>query len=490
MAVITDEKAVDRVLNLGVADVIVKEDLKKKLMSGKQLRIKLGIDPTGFDLHLGHMVVVHKLKEFQDLGHQIILLFGNFTGQIGDPTGKNETRPMRTQEELEANAKDYMKQAGAILDVSKVEVRWNAEWLAPLSFSDVITLASQFTVAKMIERDMFQKRFFGYFVCEFCGEESLLDKVSMNWDSQPKKDLDSYSDDLSSISPFQKCSHCNQLAGFNFYKNDENGNVVPDKEKISLISKRFQEGKIVPPRSIGLHEFMYPLMQGYDSVALKADVELGGTDQTFNLLAGRTLQKAYGQEPQNILTVPILVGTDGSMKMGKSTGNYIAVADTPEDMYGKTMSIPDELILNYFELAGRADGTRLAEVSKRLKDGENPRNLKMELARELVRLYKGEEESVRAEEHFKTVHQKKELPDEIEEVVLVAGSGENGAWNIVDLISELGLAGTKSDARRLVEGGGVKWEGEKVEDVKMEVTLEGEAKLLQVGKRNFRRVRV
>ncbi|QQR55636.1 tyrosine--tRNA ligase [Candidatus Peregrinibacteria bacterium] len=400
----TDEKAIDRVLNLGVADVIVKEDLKKKLMSGKQLRIKLGIDPTGFDLHLGHMVVVHKLKEFQDLGHQIILLFGNFTGRIGDPTGKNETRPMRTQEELEANAKDYMKQAASVLDVSKVEVRWNAEWLAPLNFADVITLSSQFTVAQMLERDMFQERI----------------------------------------------------------KNDQ---------------------------PISMHEFMYPLMQGYDSVALKADVELGGTDQTFNLLAGRTLQKAYGQEPQNILTVPILVGTDGSMKMGKSTGNYIGVDDKPEDMYGKTMSIPDDLILIYFELAGRKDGAYLAGVAKRLKDGENPRNLKMELGYELVKLYKGEEEAKRAEEHFKTVHQKKEIPDEIEEVTLGAGSGANGAWNIVDLISELGLAGTKSKARQLIEGGGVKWEGEKVEDVKREVELTGEAQLLQVGKRNFRRVR-
>ncbi len=399
MAVNTDEKAIDRLLNLGVADVIVKEDLKKKLMSGKQLRIKLGIDPTGFDLHLGHMVVVHKLKEFQDLGHQIILLFGNFTGRIGDPTGKNETRPMRTQEELEANAKDYMKQASYVLDISKVEVRWNAEWLAPLSFADVVTLASQFTVAQMLERDMFQ------------------DRIKAN---QP----------------------------------------------------------------ISVHEFMYPLMQGYDSVALKADVELGGTDQTFNLLAGRTLQKAYGQEPQNILTVPILVGTDGSMKMGKSTGNYIAVDEKPEDMYGKTMSIPDDLILTYFELAGRATGDKLSEVSARLKGGENPRNLKMELGYELVKLYKGEEEAKKAEEHFKTVHQKKEIPDEIEEVTL-----DKATWNIVDLICELGLAETKSKARQLVEGGGVKWENEKVEDVKREVALSGEPALLQVGKRNFRRIK-
>ncbi|MFA6024655.1 MAG: tyrosine--tRNA ligase [Candidatus Gracilibacteria bacterium] len=404
MAVNTDEKMIDQLLSLGVADVIVKEDLKKKLRSGKILRIKLGIDPTGFDLHLGHMVVLHKLKEFQDLGHQIILLFGNFTGRIGDPSGKNETRPMRTQEELEANAKDYMEQAGKILDVSKVEVRWNAEWLAPLNFADVVTLASQFTVAQMLERDMFQ------------------DRIKAN---QP----------------------------------------------------------------ISVHEFMYPLMQGYDSVALKADVELGGTDQTFNLLAGRTLQKAYGQEPQNILTVPILIGTDGSMKMGKSTGNYIAVAETPEDMYGKTMSISDELILNYFELAARVDGDELAEFKKRLEEGENPRNLKMELAHAIVELYHGEKAAQMAEEHFKTVHQKREVPEEVEEVTLGAGSGANGAWNIVDLISELGLAETKSKARQLIEGGAVKWEGEKVEDVKMEVTLTGDGALLQVGKRNFRRVK-
>ncbi len=400
MPIVTDEKAIDRLLNLGVADCIVREDLKKKLMSGKQLRIKLGIDPTGFDLHLGHMVVVHKLREFQELGHQIILLFGNFTGRIGDPTGKNETRPMRTQEELEANAADYLKQASSILDVDKVEVRWNAEWLAPLTFADVVTLASQFTVAQMLERDMFQ------------------DRIKAN---QP----------------------------------------------------------------ISVHEFMYPLMQGYDSVALKADVELGGTDQTFNLLAGRTLQKAYGQEPQNILTVPILVGTDGSMKMGKSTGNYIAVADKPEDVFGKTMSIPDSAILTYFELAGRVGGAELGAIEKRLKGGENPRNLKMELAHLLVRLYRGEEAAVAAEEHFKTVHQKKEVPDEVEEVKL-----KGATWGVVEMIVELGLAPTTSEARRLIQGGAVKWEGKKVEDVKAGVELNKEGALLQVGKRNFRRVSV
>jgi len=396
--VVTTEAVVDKVLNLGVADCIVRADLKKKMMSGKVLRIKLGIDPTGFDLHLGHMVVVHKLREFQALGHQIVLIFGNFTGRIGDPTGKNETRPMRTQEELEANAADYLKQAAHILDADKIEVRWNAEWLAPLSFADVVTLASQFTVAQMLERDMFQ------------------DRIKA---SQP----------------------------------------------------------------ISVHEFMYPLMQGYDSVALKADVELGGTDQTFNLLAGRTLQKAYGQEPQNIMTVPILVGTDGTMKMGKSTGNYIAVADTAQDMYGKTMSIPDSAILTYFELAGRVGGAELGEIEKRLKGSENPKTLKMELAHLLVRLYKGEAAAQAAEEHFKTVHEKKEVPDEVEEVKL-----EGIMWNLVELIVELKLAPTTSEARRLIQGGAVKWEGEKVEDVKASVTLTKDGALLQVGKRNFRRV--
>ncbi len=398
MAVITDDTAINLVLNLGTAEVIIKDDLRKKMQSGKVLRIKLGIDPTGFDLHLGHMVVVHKLREFQELGHQIILLFGNFTGQIGDPSGKAETRKMRSQENLETNAQHYLKQVSSILDVSKVEVRWNAEWLAPLSFSDVVKLASNFTVAQMMERDMFQERV--------------------------KKDTPIY-----------------------------------------------------------VHEFMYPLMQGYDSVALKADVELGGTDQTFNLLAGRTLQKAYGQEPQNIMTVPILVGTDGAMKMGKTTGNYIGVDEKPEDIFGKTMSIPDSALLTYCELAARMDGEDLAGFAKRLKDGENPRNLKMDLAHAIVELYHGEKVAQAAQENFVTVHQKREVPDEVEEVKI-----EGAKWNIVDLISELGLAESKSKARQLVEGGAVKWESEKVEDVKMEVELTKEGGLLQVGKRNFRKI--
>lgn len=399
MGVITDEKAIDKLLDLGVADVIVRKDLKAKLMSGKQLRIKLGIDPTGFDLHLGHMVVVHKLKEFQDLGHQIILLFGNFTGQIGDPTGKDKARDLRTQAELEENAKDYLKQVSGILDVDKVEVRWNADWLAPLTFSDVVQLASQFTVAQMMERDMFQERV--------------------------KKDM-----------------------------------------------------------PISVHEFMYPLMQGYDSVALKADVELGGTDQTFNLLAGRTLQKAYGQKPQNIMTMPILVGTDGTIKMGKSTGNYIAVADSPEEMFGKIMSVPDEVMMDYFELAARVPEEDLIQMEKDWDSGKlHPRDAKMDLAKRIIALYHDEEAARQGEEHFKTVFQKKELPDDIEEVSLSVKD-----WSLIDLIDELGMAPSKSEARRLIEGGAVKLNGEKVSSVEESLGLSAEGILIQVGKRKFKKV--
>jgi tyrosyl-tRNA synthetase len=388
MPVNTDEKAVDQLLKLGVADVIVAKDLKKKLMSGKKLRVKLGIDPTGFDLHLGHAVVVHKLREFQELGHQIVLVFGNFTGQIGDPSGKDQARELRTQEELEKNAKHYIKQVAPILDIKKVEVRWNADWLGKLKFADVVTLASQFTVAQMLERDMYQERI--------------------------KKD-----------------------------------------------------------KPIFMHEFMYPLMQGYDSVALEADVELGGTDQTFNLLAGRVLQKAYGQEPQNIMTVPLLLGTDGSMKMGKTTGNYIGVGDAPEEMFGKIMSVPDELILTYAELAGRG----------KIKDTGNPRDMKMDLADMIIEIYHGEKGAKKGREHFEKVFQKKDVPDDVKEVLVEREKP------IVDLLHLLRLANSKSDGRRLVQGGAVKVDGKKVGKINFMIKVpKGKKLLIQVGKRKFIRI--
>lgn len=415
MSVNTDPAAIERLLTLGVADVIVREELEKKLKSGKVLRIKLGIDPTGFDLHLGHMVVLHKLREFQDLGHQVILLFGNFTGQIGDPTGKDQTRALRTQEELEENAKDYLRQASCVLDASKVEVRWNADWLAPLTFADVVHLSSQFTVAQMMERDMFQERV--------------------------KKD-----------------------------------------------------------QPISMHEFMYPLMQGYDSVALKADVELGGTDQTFNLFAGRKLQPVYGQAPQCFMTMPILVGTDGSEKMGKSTGNYIAVADAPEEMFGKIMSIPDKLMLDYFELAARYTRPEVEAVKARLDGGENPRNLKMELAKAIITMYHDAAAAERGEEHFKTVFQRKEVPDEIYTEEKFAMNVKGREHKIIDLVMMTGLVKSTSEARRLIAGGAVKWNHEKITSIDTLVTInfgiadnvvtlqDGLPDLLQIRKGEFRRV--
>ncbi len=272
----TDSSTLQIILEKGVSDVIVKKELEAKLRSGRQLRVKLGIDPTGSDLHLGHMVPLRKLQQFQAAGHQVVLIFGNFTGQIGDPSGKAEARPLKTQEELENNAKHYLDQAAKVLDIKNIEVVWNADWLGKLTFSDVTRLASVFTVQQMMERDMFQDR-------------------------------------LKAAAP------------------------------------------------IYVHEFMYPLMQGYDSVAIKADVELGGTDQTFNLLAGREIQRSYGQEPQSVITVPILEGTDGLKKMGKTTGNYIGINEDPKDMYGKTMSIPDNLIVRYFELTTNLKSKKLTK---------------------------------------------------------------------------------------------------------------------------------
>lgn len=389
------DDAINSLLNKGTVDVIVREDLEKKLKSGKKLRVMLGIDPSGADLHIGHMVVIRKLKEFQDLGHHIILVFGNFTGQIGDPSGKKETRKAKTQKELDENAKHYIKQVSPIIDVDKMEVVWNADWLASLKFADVIKLASNFTVAQMMERDMFQER----------------------------------------------------------VKNDQ---------------------------PISMHEFFYPLMQGYDSVALEIDVEIGGTDQTFNLLAGRTLQKAYGQEPQNVLTVPILEGLDGKMKMGKSDDNYIGVSDKPNDMYGKTMSIPDDLIVKYFELATDLTIDEINVIRQELKDGANPRDLKMRLAREIVTLYHDEDMAQKAEEEFINIFRNKDLPDEIPEKVF-----KDAEINIVDLITEAEMVSSKSEGRRMVQQGAVKADSKKVESHEDKIELNTGGILIQVGKRKF-----
>ncbi len=382
---------IQTILEKGVADVIVRKELEEKLKSGKKLRVKLGIDPTGADLHLGHMVPLRKMRQFQDAGHTAVLLFGNFTGQIGDPSGKAEARPLKTQQELEDNAKHYIKQASKVLDIDHIEVVWNADWLGKLTFSDVTRLASVFTVQQMMERDMFQDR-------------------------------------LKAQAP------------------------------------------------IYVHEFMYPLMQGYDSVAINADVELGGTDQTFNLLAGREIQRAYGQTPQSVITVPILEGTDGVKKMGKTTGNYIGITEDPKDMYGKTMSIPDNLIVRYFELTTNVPLEDINEINRQLLGGENPRNLKMRLAREIVKIYHSTQAAQEAEEYFITVFQKKETPVNAT-VISIEG-------NIIDILMVANAVKSKSEGRRLIEGGGVKYNGIKIENINEVIKLSGES-ILQVGKRQF-----
>lgn len=393
----TSEEKIDAVLSRGVVDVIQKKELKKKLAQGKQLTIKLGIDPSGADLHIGHMVVIKKLKEFQDMGHKIVLLFGNFTGQIGDPTGKMEARKAKTKKQLEKNAEKYLDQVKLLLDIDKVEVRWNAEWLEKLSFADVVQLSSCFTVAQMMERDMFQ------------------DRVEKN---------------------------------------------MP----------------------ISMHEFLYPLMQGYDSVAIQSDLELGGTDQTFNLLAGRTIQKAYDQKPQDILTVPILEGTDGVKKMGKSENNYIAVDDAPNDMFGKVMSIPDDLIVKYFELATEVSLSEIDEITQAIKKGDNPMKFKKRLGREIVTIYHSEAAAQKAEEHFTTVFSQHQIPDEIPLKKL-----NKTSISIINLIAENDLAPSKSQARRLVQQGAVRINEEKVQDIDIDIPIEKEV-LIQVGKRRFLRV--
>lgn len=391
----------------GVAEIVPEnelvEKLKKAIATGKPLRVKLGLDPTAPDIHLGHTVVLNKLRTFQDLGHEVIIIIGDFTGRIGDPTGKSETRKQLTEEEVQANARTYQEQIFKILDPAKTRVVFNSQWLAPLTFTDVIQLAAKYTVARMLEREDF--------------------------------------------------------------------------------SKRFKEGA-----PISIHEFFYPLMQGYDSVALEADVELGGTDQKFNLLMGRHLQKEFGQEPQIALMMPILEGLDGVNKMSKSLGNYIGINEAPEEMYGKTMSIPDELMLRYFELVTRVSLEELAQIKAGLAEGKlHPRDVKMRLAREIVSMYHGPEAARQAEEHFVRVFQQRHLPEEIPVYQLPANELEGGTIGLSKLLQLSGLAASNSEARRLIAQGGVKVNEEKVTDPLMRINVQ-DGLILQVGKRKFARV--
>jgi len=393
------ENKINEVLTRGVEEVIIKENLEKRMMSGKKLRIKLGIDPTGSVLHLGHAVVLRKLKEFQDLGHQVIFLIGDFTAKIGDPTGRSATRKPMTDKEVSDNMKNYVKQAGLILDVKKIEVKHNSEWLAKLSFKDLVLLTSKVTFAQVAQRADFKERI--------------------------KNDID-----------------------------------------------------------LSLQEFMYPVMQGYDSVKLKADVEIGGTDQKFNLLMGRQLQKRYNQEPQEIITCPLLEGLDGVEKMSKSLNNYIALTDKSEEMYGKVMSLRDDMIVKYFELCTNMAMDEINKIKTDLKENKvNPRDLKMKLAFEIVKIYHGEKKAREAEEFFVKTVQKKEVPDSIINYQLTINN-----YKLVDLLVEIKLTTSKGEARRLIEQSGIKVGGEVVKDINKEINITKEGVIIQKGKRHFIKV--
>jgi tyrosyl-tRNA synthetase len=390
------------VIKRGTVEIIPENELTDKLKSalesGRPLTIKLGLDPTAPDIHLGHTVVLQKLRQFQDLGHQVVLILGDFTARIGDPTGKSETRKQLTEEQVLENARTYERQIFKILDREKTRVVFNSQWLAPLKFTQVIELAAKYTLARMLERDDF--------------------------------------------------------------------------------AKRYKEG--LP---ISIHELFYPLMQGYDSVELKADVEIGGTDQKFNLLMGRTLQKEYGQVPQIAITMPILEGLDGIHKMSKSLGNYIGIDEAPREMYGKTMSLPDDLMSRYFELVTAVSLEELRDIEAGLKDGSlHPRDIKMRLAREVVSQYHGIEQARAAEEEFKRMFQQKDLPDEVPEFRPAEDMKEE-VW-LPKLMVAAGSTGSTSEARRLIQQGGVKVDGIKVDDPNITINP-SQGMIIQVGKRKF-----
>ena len=388
-----------RLISHGVADLLPEDEFKKKLeksvATNTPLIVKLGLDPTAPDIHLGHTVVLRKLKLFQDFGHRVIILIGDFTARIGDPTGKSVTRPPLTEEQVVENAKTYQEQIFKVLDPAKTEVRFNSEWLSKLDFADVLKLASKYTVARMLERDDFHKR--------------------------------------------------------------------------------YTEG-----RPISIHEFMYPLMQGYDSVALKADVEFGGTDQTFNLLMGRHLQGEEGMPEQTIITMPILEGLDGVQKMSKSLGNYIGISEAPSEMYGKAMSIPDELMMRYFMLVTDMSIEEQEQLSKDLESGAaHPRDVKMKLAHTIVRLYHGEEAANFGQDEFVRVFQKHAMPTDIPEYKVTIT--EEPVF-VPQLLSDAGLTASNGEARRSIKAGAFKIDGEKCNE---EHIVLKDGMVLQVGKRKF-----
>jgi tyrosyl-tRNA synthetase len=389
-----------KLIKRGTDEILTEGDLKKKLESGKQLTVKAGFDPTAPDLHLGHTVLLNKLRHFQDLGHKVVFLIGDFTGQIGDPSGKNKTRPTLTSEELIANAKTYEKQVFKILKKELTEVKFNSEWCNKLGADGLIGLASKYNVARMLERDDFNKRY------------------SAN-------------------------------------------------------------------QSIAIHEFLYPLVQGYDSVALEADVECGGTDQKFNLLVGRELQRSYDQEPQVVLTVPILEGLDGTNKMSKSLNNFIAIDEEPNDMFGKIMSISDELMWRWFELLSFITEDEIEQLKIKMKEGANPRDIKFLLAEELVNRFHSEGEGKACKEAFLQRFQKGQLPDDMPSVSVDVGAD---GMPLTNLLKNCEMTTSTSEAMRLIKQGGVKIDSVKVEDPKL-IVMQGQESIYQVGKRKFLKIK-
>ena len=385
----------------GTEEVLVEAELIEKLKTSKPLRIKAGFDPTAPDLHLGHTVLLNKMRQFQEMGHEVLFLIGDFTGMIGDPTGKSVTRPPLTRDQVIENARSYEQQIFKILEPEKTLVMFNSSWMGAMSAADMIQLAGKQTVARMLERDDFSKRYQG---------------------GQP----------------------------------------------------------------IAIHEFLYPLVQGYDSVAMKADVELGGTDQKFNLLVGRELQKQYGQSPQTIITMPILEGLDGVQKMSKSLNNYIGITDAPEDMFGKLMSISDDLMWRYFELLSFRAMSEIKQFRQQIADGANPRDIKFLLGEELVARFHSTEDAVAAREAFIARFQKGAMPDEMPEFSLAA---EGGSLAIANLLKSANLVASTSEALRMIKQGAVKIDGERLSDSSMQIPS-GKSHIFQVGKRRFARVQI
>jgi len=388
-----EKEAIEHLLSYNVAETISNESLREKLRLGKKLRVKIGADPTRPDLHLGHAVVLRKLKEFQDLGHTVIFLIGDFTAKIGDPSGRDTARPALSDKEIETNAQTYLEQVGKILDVKQCEIRRNSEWLGKIELSKLLQILTRVTVAQVIEREDFRKR--------------------------------------------------------------------------------LSEGV-----NLGMHELLYPILQGYDSVMLKADVELGGVDQKLNLLMGRDLLKRFGQPPQEIMTMPLLLGTDGVNKMSKSSDNYIGLTEDPKEQFGKIMSISDKLIPHYLELAADFSAAEIDKLTNELKSG-NPRDVKEEIAARVVKLYHGEAAVQQAKEHFDRVFRRKEAPADIEGIYL-----DMKKIKLIDALDDSKLVGSKTRARQLIQQGGIKVDGVKVEDVERMLDL-CQPVIIQVGKRKF-----